>query len=415
VSAFGAIDQVCLAITHFTLTVMVARVLGIDALGKFAFLYALIVLASMAHGALLGESIGVSPTVVGAVERHGLQVILIPAACLAGSLAVAVQPLSIAISQQALNGAPFLCALVGCLFYWTARSYFYKLHSPVAALSLTVTYGIGTLLSFILLPLILKSTSLRQSYERPLLAIAIGAAATLIVAIALWSRGHYNLPLIRGKQWLRNPDTHRVWVDVIHYGKWSLPATFLVWLATNGYYIAMPIFGDNQGTAALRATIMIVFPINTLITGASAAILPILSDRIRQDGLRSVKRLLHIMAGLAAVGGLVFGIVLMTNSDLVMRTIYGPDFAQYAPLLQITAILPGLWAASAVYRTGIRATRQSFNVFQVYAIAMFPVGIILMIVLSRLGPLYAACGAVLTQVLVLLAFVWSARRIDREA
>lgn len=415
VTAIGAFEQVCLAVTHFALTVMVARILGIDALGHFTFLYALIVLASMAHGAVLGQGIGVSPSLVGAVERRGLQAILIPTACLAVTLALVVQPLALAMSEHALSGAPFLSALVGSLFFWTARSYFYKLYSPIEALSLTLIYSVGTLLSFFILPLAVQSSDFGDSYKRPLVAIAIGASSALAFAIALWSRSRYRLALLRGRQWLRNPDTHQVWVDVLQYGKWSLPATGLIWLATNGYYIVLPIFGHNQGAAGLRAALMVMLPLDTLIAGAVAALLPMLADQVRQNGFRSIQRVIHGVAGLAAGAGLVLGIVLLTNSNLVMRTVYGPAFVEYSPLLQITAILPCLLAASAVYRTGLRATGRSSSVFGVYAIAMIPVGLTVMAVFGRLGALYAAFGVVVTQVLILIAFLWSARRISREA
>jgi O-antigen/teichoic acid export membrane protein len=415
VSSIGAIDQVSLAVTHFALTVMVARALGVDALGQFTFSYALIVLAYMAHSALLGESIGTSPTVVVAVKHRGLQAILSPTACLAGLLALLVQPLGLGSTHHALSGGPFLSALVGSLFYWTAKSYFYKLHAPTRALLLTLTYAIGTLLCFIALPLFAESPRFTESYERGLIAIAVGAGGAFAVALVLWSGKSYKLALFRGKHWVRNEDTRQVWHDVFQYGKWSMPATFLIWLANNGYYIVMPMFGQNEGAAGLRAALMIMLPVNTLIVGASVAILPMLAEKIQSNGFRSMQRMLHQVAGLGAAAALAVGIVLMANSELVMRSIYGSAFTQYAPLLQITAILPGLWAACAVYRTAIRATRRSFDVFRVYAVAMIPVGLTLMVIFSYFGVPYAAWGVVITQVLIFAAFLRSARRVSREA
>lgn len=394
----GAVDQALTAAAHFVLGVMVARLGGVAALGNFAFAYTVIVMANMFHGALLGEVYSVNDAARAGQRKFGAGFLLAPTLILAVAMVLISQMLLVWGDQgHAVITPSFIAALVLSTFLWSGKVYFYSDGAPLKTLLCSSVYALA----------LLGTTAICYRVygpdASPFTGIAVGALLALLVL----------LPELRGVA---------VWDALMksflaasaHYAKWSVPAAGLIWLANNGYYLLMPAGSDIEQTAGLRAILNLMVPFNTLLVGASAALLPVLAQVNRERGRIELGVVTHRMAGAVFLAAGLFALVMALVSAKVLGIVYGRHFVQFAAALQVASMLPALWGVAVVYRTSIRALGQSFDLFKVYFFALFPVGIILMMMLSSGGAAQAVIGVALTQLLVVAGFIYRFVVMTRE-
>jgi O-antigen/teichoic acid export membrane protein len=391
-AVLGALDQATLAAAHFLLGVLVARLGGVVALGDFAFAYSLIVLVNMVHAAVVAEIYSVDAQVPEGARGYGsLPLALLTLALGLGS--AGLLGLVGAWSEQ-IRGATwspaFLCALLASTCYWSVKPFFYRQHRPRAVLAATIAYTLVLLVSSWL------GYRVWGAAWQPLWSIAIGAS---LASVPLWYA-------------MRRPDPHyrahmqRYLRSSLKYAGWALPAALLIWINSNGYMFVMPLYGDTVQTGGLRAVLNLVAPINTLLVGACTAILPMLAELHRSGDATRYARTVHRTAiGLFAFT-LCCGGVIAPFSGWLITLIYGEPYRSFADALQVAALLPALWVAASIYRSAIRAQANTRDLFKVYAMALLPVGLILMAVLGRYGAAAAVKGMLVTQLLVVIGFVY---------
>lgn len=177
----------------------------------------------------------------------------------------------------------------------------------------------------------------------------------------------------------------------------------------------MPGSSDLRQTAGLRAILNLIVPLNTLLVGASTALLPVLAETLRERGRQRLVALTHRMALAVIAATAVFAVAMASMSGRLLGVVYGGGFVQFADALKYASVLPMLWGIAVVYRTSIRALGESFDLFKVYLFALFPIGITLMFWMSRLGAGHAVIGVALTQVLVVIGFVYRFVVMTRSA
>lgn len=394
----GAVDQALTAAAHFLLGVMVARLGGVAALGNFAFAYTVIVMANMFHGALLGEVYSVNDAARAGQQKFGAGFLLAPTMMLAVAMVLISQFLLLWGGQgQAVSTPSFIAALLLSTFLWSGKVYFYSDGAPLKTLLCSSVYTVAMLVT--------TAISYRVYGERasPFTGIGVGALLALLVVV----------PGLRGiAVW---DDSMKVFLAACaRYAKWSVPAAGLIWLANNGYYLLMPGGSDFEQTAGLRAILNLMVPFNTLLVGASAALLPVLAQVNRERGRIELGAVTHRMAGAVFLAAALFALVMGIVSGKVLGVVYGSHFVQFSAALQVASMLPALWGVAVVYRTSIRALGESFDLFKVYFFALFPVGIILMVVLSAGGAARAVIGVALTQLLVVAGFIYRFVVMTRE-
>jgi O-antigen/teichoic acid export membrane protein len=391
-AVLGALDQAMLAAAQFLLGVLVARFGGVAALGHFAFAYSLIVLVNLVHAAVVAEIYSIDAQVPEGARRYGaLPLVLLTLALSLGSTGVLglVGAWSEQIRAAAWSPA-FLCALISSACYWSVKPFFYRQHRPFAVLATTIVYALALLVSAWL------GYHVWAGAWQPLWSIAIGAT---LASTPLWCA-------------MRRPDPQyaahmqRYLRSTLKYAGWALPAALLIWINSNGYMFVMPLYGDTVQTGGLRAVVNLVAPINTLLVGACTAILPMLAELHRSGDATRYARTVHRTAIALFTFTLCCGVVAAPFSGWLITFIYGEPYRAFADALQVAALLPALWVTVSIYRSAIRAQANTRDLFKVYAMALLPVGVILMAVLGRYGAAAAVKGMLVTQLLVVMGFVY---------
>lgn len=397
-AALGAIDQAALAAAHFALGVLVARFGGVAALGQFAFAYAVIVLANMAHAAVIAEFYSIDPAVADDASAHGAWPLLLVTGALVAlvALAVAMAGVLVAALRPLASSPAFLAALAMSACYWSVKPFFYRRARPRIVLASTLVYAAVVLASA------WAGYATRGDAWQPLWSIAIGA---LIASLPLWNAltwpragaGAHLCGYLRG---------------TVRYARWALPAALLIWINSNGYLFAMPLLGDETQNGALRAVLNLVAPINTLLVGACTAWLPQLAAAHRQGNPVAYRRNVHRVAAALCGATLLGWAAVALFGEPLLVLIYGQAYAGYAGALRAAAALPALWVVASVYRAAIRAQADARRLFRVYAFALVPIGLGLMVVLSPHGATAAVGGMLATQLLVVAGFIraFSARQ-----
>jgi O-antigen/teichoic acid export membrane protein len=388
----GALDQALLAAAHFVLGVLVARLGGVAALGQFAFAYSLIVLINMVHAAVVAEIYSVDPQVPEGVRRYGASPLglLTLALGLGGAGLLGLVGVWSEQIRAATWSPAFLCALISSTCYWSVKPFFYRQQRPFAVLAITIAYALALLVSAGL------GYHVWGAAWQPLWSIAIGAT---LASMPLWYA-------------MRRPDPQcaahmqRYLRATLKYASWALPAALLIWVNSNGYMFLMPLYGDTVQTGGLRAVLNLVAPINTLVVGACTAMLPILAELHRGGDAARYARTVHRTAIGLFVLTLGGAAVIAPFSGWLIALIYGEPYRGFADALQVAALLPALWVTASIYRSAIRAQANTRDLFKVYAMALLPVGLILMAVLGRYGAAAAVKGMLVTQLLVVMGFVY---------
>lgn len=396
----GAVDQAALAAANFLLGVCVARLGGVVPLGEFAFAYSLIVLVSMMHTAIIAELYSVDSDVDEGMRRYGA----FPIATVTLLLAASVIGLfgligSFAESIRAVAWTPsFISALLFSACYWSVKPLFYRQRRPYVVLGSTVFYGVA----------VLASAWLGYRWKGvtwdPLWSVAIGG---VIASIPMWCA--LKLPGAGYADYVR-----KYLRSTGRYAGWALPAAVLIWINSNGYIFVMPLYGNAAETGGLRAILNLIAPVNTLLVGACMAWLPMLADMHRKQNALAYGRMIHRIAMGLFLLTIVVSLPVIPLSSWLIGLIYGAAYAGFAEVLRIAAWLPALWIAASIYRAAIRAQANARDLCKVYAVAMVPVGIVLMLTLGRYGAAAAVKGMLITQALVVGAFMYYFQRQLRQ-
>jgi O-antigen/teichoic acid export membrane protein len=335
----GATDQVLLATVHFLLGVIVARQGGVMALGAFAFAYAVIVLANMAHAAVVAESYVVAPSVSEAAGLGGAT----PVVIMTLSLCLACAGIAWAmgwLTDEArvwLRQPSFLWALLCSSLFWATKPYYYRMGRPLAVLGATLVYG-----AVLLAVAFLGYRTMGPSMQ-PMWAIAAGAASACVPL--LWCCKRPNAAVMKAFGAYARTG--------LHYATWSLPAALLIWVNSNGYVFFLSLLASQEQAGGLRAVLNLVAPVNTLLVGACTALLPLLAELVRREGIAAYAKRIHWLVALMSVGLLVLGLMIAPFSAAALDMLYGERYAAFAQALQLAAFLPPLWVAGSIYRTAI--------------------------------------------------------------
>ena len=131
-----------------------------------------------------------------------------------------------------------------------------------------------------------------------------------------------------------------------------------------------------------------------------------LADLHRSNDRHAYARTIHRVAMGLFIATLLCGLAVASFSDWLIVLIYGGAYSGFADVLRTATLLPSLWVVASIYRSAIRAQANTRDLFKVYALALIPVGLILMAVLGRYGAIAAVKGMLVTQVLVVIGFIY---------
>jgi len=320
-------DQCVASASNFAVTVAVARVAGAAGLGAFALAYAAWVAVNSIHRALITDPMAIhndarSPDPL-MRYRQGIAAELVLG--LAATIGFAVVGGILFFAGQRNYGIGLLALAPWVTFldiqdYW--RWIGFMQGKPGKALANDLIFDCVQGVSIVVVIL----TSLHSSAA---MIAAWGFGAIAGSFFGFWQFSVH--PTTRGGAAL----LRERW----HMSKWLLGnavtssgTSQLTWVA------AASILG-SAGLGGLKATTALVMGPSAVVIHASGSLgLPEASRALEERGWSGLRRVAWLMTGAALVSVGSFGVAIIVAGGELLRIVYGPAFAQYAPAAQFIAI-----------------------------------------------------------------------------
>ncbi len=352
--AWGVLEQGLYALAHMLANVLLARWLDADAYGVFASLFALFVLLTYLHAALVTDPMLVfarqSPRAEAyvATALRGQWLVAGVTACAAFAGGGAVWLWGDAVLARALWG--FAVAVPCLLALWAVRRAFSALLSPRTSAIGGMAYlgGLSAVLWWLRRSDALSAAS----------GYLAAGAVSLVVALGLW----LCVPrTARDEQ----PALAEVARSHWRYGRWLIAMTPLRWAPLHLYYLALPLIaaGGVALSGVLRATMLLVAPVQHLQMACAALIVPALSERVHRGEPLPRGRLALVLVGLSAG----YAALLWLLGPAAMRALYDGSVASPPELLRWLAAVPLITAAITVTQAELMARERPRAMLASYA------------------------------------------------
>ena len=314
-----------------------------------------------------------------------------------------------------------LVLLVCLVLYWAAPHYLSR-----ALLGLGVSVGV-----------LLSGAFLRRMFylqRQPELAARASLLSFLTVACVLWlaAKAHvlngFSVFVILALGWIAAGLTlgkklalgrpaksfldsePGYWREHWKYSKWVLSTAVVFQFTTQGYYWLVAGFLSVKQVAELRATQMLVAPMDQVFIALSYLALPVLSSHYaanKVDNLRSLwKRYALATSGVTAL----FALAVRIAGKPTMHWLYLGKFDDLTPLLYVLAFLPLLMGIGNSMGEALKAIEKPKLILGAYLCSgatTFLIGIPLVVHFGLRGAVYGMLlsGATYTSVLALGFFL----------
>ena len=411
-AGFAVTDQGLFAGTNFLMNILLARWLSPAEYGAFTVAYSVFVLLIALHTAILIEPM----LVFGAGKytaqfRKYLGFLLYGHAVLTGVTSF-ILAMAVLLFRE-FGSARLTYAFLGLaiappfiLLLWILRRAFYVRFQPQWAAAGGALY------------LLLMTTGLYGLYRvhwiSSFAALTLMGVASMIVG--LWLIRHLR------PQWRLtggNPTLRLALSDHWAYGKWSTGATALVWVPSNIYYALLPAWVGLEGSAALRALINVIMPINHATSAISVLFVPEYVKAFKDGGKA---RLRHFVCASLLVFGVVsafyWGFLIMFRRE-VLIWFYGGRYGEYADLLIFVGLLPFSAGVVAVLANALRAIVRPDQIFWSYlgsSLVALTLGIWLLAIRGTAGAVTGLlASSVATAVAMICFYVQHNHQIKAEA
>jgi O-antigen/teichoic acid export membrane protein len=270
-----------------------------------------------------------------------------------------------------------LVLLVCLVLNWIAPQY-----ASRSLLGLGVTVGV-----------LLSGTFLRRAFylqRQPALAAQASVICVVTVAVALWltARAHllngFSVFVILALGWiaaglglgkklaLGHPGQSFLdsepgyWREHWEYSKWVFSTAFVFQFTSQGYYWIVAGFFSVKQVAELRATQMLVAPMDQAFIALSFLVIPALAARFASNRMRNFLSFSK-RYGLAVVSATaLFALFVRLLGKPVMHWLYNGKFDDLAPLLYILAFLPLLMGIGNVMSCALNAAEKPKLVFYAF-------------------------------------------------
>jgi O-antigen/teichoic acid export membrane protein len=356
-------DQAMISGSNFAISILLARWFAAEQYGAYALAFAVFLLVSQFHQALLLEPMSVygSSLYRGRLRHylgtllwmHGGAVAVIAAILGAGALAVFFTHHSVSLA-----GALFgVCIASPCiLLFWLVRRSFYLELQPASATQGAVLYCI------LVLSLLLGANALKVL--SPFTAFLIMGTAALVTSVAFLIKLKPIARLRRNELSLRETSRQH-WV----YGRWALASAIAMWIPTNIYYV---LLGSSAGMAhagEMRALMNLTLPVGQTATALSLLFVPYASRVRAESGPESLRKISFGITALFATGAIAYWATVVVFRGSVLHLFYGGRYSEISAFVPIVAL-------SSIFQTcingpgiGLRANEMPVCVFYAYLVA----------------------------------------------
>jgi O-antigen/teichoic acid export membrane protein len=356
-------DQAMISGSNFAISILLARWFAAEQYGAYALAFAVFILVSQLHQALLLEPMSVygSSLYRGRLRHylgtllwmHAGTVALISTILGAGALAVFFTHHSVSLAGALLG----VCIASPCiLLFWLVRRSFYLELQPALATQGAVLYCL------LVLFLLFGANTLKVL--SPFTAFLIMGTAALTTSVAFLmklkpiTRRHRNeLSLVE--------TSRQHWV----YGRWALASAVAMWIPTNIYYV---LLGSSAGMAhagEMRALMNLTLPVGQTATALSLLFIPFASRTRAESGPESLRKISSGITALFGIGAIAYWGTVVAFRGSVLHMFYGGRYAEISAFIPIVAL-------SSIFQTcingpgiGLRANEMPVCVFYAYLVS----------------------------------------------
>lgn len=343
-SALAILDQGLWSGGNFVVSLVLARELGVGQFGLFTAAYTVLMLFAALHSALVSEPMMVlgakkgasgSQRYVATVMGYGFVAAAAPAALAA--------VLGVFFLVRMSNGTGTLLVVFGLsapfiMMGWVARRACYVTGAYGLAAAATTVHSavvVGVTVA------ILASGAMSASMAVIPYAVA-GASIAAVISIGLRLRYESLTPrTIRG-----------IHAEHWRFGQWSVSAAALAWLASQSYFVFIPLVLSHAANGAVRALGLLILPAMQSFSALGLVLVPRLS-RATNDGTfaSSLRGALTVFV----TAGLLYAAVLVAFPSQIIQVVLGGAYADYVQVAQAYALLPAISGVATVLSSGLRA------------------------------------------------------------
>jgi len=379
---WGLFDNGLISATNFLTMVLLARVLSIEAFGKFTLAYSVLLFFNSAQSALV-----IQPHTVQGAVRSGdeyRQYTSATAVLQTGFAAIAAALVAIGAMVCRVMDWSFdslLFALVPAVIAWQCqefvrRAMYTRLNAFGAFLNDLLSYG-GQLVGVALL--------WQLDLLNPESAILVLALTSFLgTLLGAWQiRGHFATILPRQK-------LHETFQLNWQFGKWLLGGN----LAARASEALYPIFAAGiiglAAPGALKAVQTLLGPTNVWVNALEPTFAPRVARIYSTQGTAALRAfVLKLQIGIAICMG-TYAVIVSALATQLLERIYGPEYATYGWLLAVVSMSYTLAALRIPFVMGLEAMNRTGSVFGAYLLAAivnltFGIGAIALFGIKGLG------------------------------
>jgi O-antigen/teichoic acid export membrane protein len=349
-SMLAAADQALFSGANFLLNVLLARWVNPVEYGAYSVAYAMFLLFSSMHGALLAE-----PMMVFGSTKYSSRFRSYMKLLVRGNFALSI-PLSLLLSLAAAALGRFhaprvswalgglAAASPAILLFWLARRMPYVILQPRWSVVAGACY----------LPLVLGLAALLKvtGHVGTFAAFLAMGIASLVASLLFLPR------FLRTMADSGSPAAREVAHDHWRYGRWAAATSVVQWFPGQVYYALLPAWLGLEGAAGLRALMNFAMPVTQAISALTMLLLPMLA-RDRAAGPASMNRTMLRFLAMFGGGSLLYLILLWLLRAHVFIWFYGGRYTQYLGWpLTLTGLLPFGTCITAVLGNGLRALER---------------------------------------------------------
>jgi O-antigen/teichoic acid export membrane protein len=400
-------DQCVASISNFAVGIVVARISGPAGLGAFALAYAVWILMTLIHRALITTPMAILGDLRGDQKqeliRRGFAADVmfgVLGACITAAVGAAL----LVVGQHSfgigmLSVAPWVLAL-NLQDYW--RQMGFLLGNPRKSLMNDLLFNAVQALAF-------GAVFLAGLHSVFAVVSAWGGAAAIA---ALYGLRQFSIrPTLRGGRsflWSRWPTS-----------RWLVSERVAGWGATQLYLIiAGALLGPGDFGGLKAAQSLVVGPALLVINAGGSFGLPEASRQLAERGWSGMARVSRLVTGAGVLASSVCAVVVLVAAPTLLRLLYGPEFIAYAPSARIFGISL-VFAAFAVGPTlALTTTRRVRSLFVVMMVNLVLSVAAVCALTAVYGVTGAAVAGLLTNVVtlaIMFAMQSSLRRsVERE-
>jgi len=385
----STLHRAIIAISNFSITLVVARSLTPSLFGVFALLYVGLDFIRLLHGAIVSEPIlyfapgmkddKLYPYIGRVVLIHlVLSVPMLLVGYIVGTASALFAPPQTSHAILALG----LCLPVLLLANIAERLYYSqsRLQWPIAA-------GIVELSTTLVALFCLRQLHVFSIWTA---VLALSIAQTAVILFYAFSLRRHFREMMRA----RLGPAQKTFVEHFNFGRWSFTGHLMLWANNNVFILLLPAMGNIKDNGVLRTLTTTTGPVTQGIAALGGLLLPLL---VRKRTTRAIfwhnaLSVTAVMAFLCALFGVAFAIF---GSSLV-TLMYGAAYTPPAIAVRIAGFLP--LGYTLIYFGGsiARALGRPDRIVKatiITAIVVWPLGVLTMLEMPLPGALSGMVAA----------------------